>query len=152
MFEFCQELCIHPHRLLIFLPGFLLVRMDCSWAWRRWYLNINQLTWTTFLSSVNGPCLFHGHGHVYFMQCLFECLFHPCLFDPSDGPCLFHERDPVTASIFHNFFHYIVILIISFNYCFWLIGNSVLKQYFLYRTYVLLKPALLSVIHTVYMF
>lgn len=25
------------------LPGFLLIGMDCSWAWRRWCLNINQL-------------------------------------------------------------------------------------------------------------
>lgn len=32
--------------LLAFFSNFLLLRMDCSWPWRRWRLNINQLSLT----------------------------------------------------------------------------------------------------------
>lgn len=38
------------------LPDLLLIGIDCSWAWRRWCLNINQLSWATLSSRA----LFYG--------------------------------------------------------------------------------------------
>ena len=77
--------------LLAFFPDFMNIGIGCSWDCRRWSLNINWLSWAPLLSRVNGLCLFHDHCHIYFIKCLFKCLFHPCLFNPSNGSYLFHK-------------------------------------------------------------
>lgn len=49
-----SSLFIHTG-LLAFLPYFLFVEMDLSGAWRRQYLNFNQLSWAHLLSRALIP-------------------------------------------------------------------------------------------------
>lgn len=42
--------------LLPTFPDFLLIWFHCSWAWRKWSLNINQLSWIPL------PCRSCSHG------------------------------------------------------------------------------------------
>lgn len=50
-FHFCilhfQEQLLHSQRPLPPLFGFLIVSVDHSWVWKRWYLKTDQFSWST---------------------------------------------------------------------------------------------------------
>lgn len=72
--------------LLALLPDFLLAGMNSSWAWRRWSLIINKLSWTPLPSRA----LFHGthpngswrgQSSLVWTLGLWACLLHSFLPD-----------------------------------------------------------------------
>lgn len=49
--QFCQELLGHPCRPPAIFVWFSATAVDCPWVWRRLCFKINQISWTSLLSS-----------------------------------------------------------------------------------------------------